>query len=142
MVSEGDVCGLRATVRAEGGGVGGRGGLWGWCPLPLLRVAAVLSVCLKCLPKTCLSDLLKPVFLPVWVSTVWDLDFTETEPLDPRIEEEITEDGLGAFSSLYQALAPFATGDDKSRGVRWMDGSGLCCSAEALCLSVAQFALS
>lgn len=78
----------------------------------------------------------------MWVSTVWDLDFTETEPLDPRIEEEITEDGLGAFSSLYQALTPFATGDDKSRGVRWMDGSGLCCSAEALYLFIAQFALS
>ena len=62
--------------------------------------------------------MLKPVILPVWVSTVWDLDFTETEPLDPRIEEEITEDGLGAFSSLYQALTPFATGDDTSRGVR------------------------
>lgn len=55
----------------------------------------------------------------VWVSTVWDLDFTETEPLDPRIEEEITEDGLGAFSSLYQALTPFATGDDTSRGNIW-----------------------
>ncbi|OXB81270.1 UNVERIFIED_CONTAM: hypothetical protein H355_014314 [Colinus virginianus] len=53
----------------------------------------------------------------VWVSTVWDLDFTETEPLDARIEEGITEHGVGAFSSLYQALTPFATGDDKSRGV-------------------------
>uniref|UniRef100_A0A8C9L3D9 Condensin-2 complex subunit D3 n=1 Tax=Pavo cristatus TaxID=9049 RepID=A0A8C9L3D9_PAVCR len=66
-----------------------------------------------------LSDLLKPVILPVWVSTVWDLDFTETEPLDPRIEEEITADGLGAFTSLYQALTPFASGDDKSRGSIW-----------------------
>ncbi|XP_015739388.1 condensin-2 complex subunit D3 isoform X2 [Coturnix japonica] len=55
----------------------------------------------------------------VWVSTVWDLDFNETEPLDPHIEEEITEDGLAAFNSLYQALAPFATGDDKSRGNIW-----------------------
>lgn len=102
-------------------------------------MAAALSIRLKCWPKNCLSDLLKPVILPVWVSTVWDLDFTETEPLDPRIEEEITEDGLGAFSSLYQALTPFATGDDTSRGVRWMDGAGLCCSAEAsvlFCCSV------
>ncbi|XP_021231653.1 condensin-2 complex subunit D3 isoform X2 [Numida meleagris] len=55
----------------------------------------------------------------VWVSTVWDLDFTDTEPLDPRIEEEITEDGLGAFTSLYCALTPFATGNDKSRGNIW-----------------------
>ncbi|NXJ10790.1 CNDD3 protein, partial [Odontophorus gujanensis] len=55
----------------------------------------------------------------VWVSTVWDLDFTEAEPLDPRIEEGITEHGVGAFTSLYQALMPFATGDDKSRGNIW-----------------------
>ncbi|XP_072211018.1 condensin-2 complex subunit D3 [Excalfactoria chinensis] len=55
----------------------------------------------------------------VWVSTVWDLDFTETEPLDPHIEEEITEDGLAAFTSMHRVLTPFATGDDKSRGNIW-----------------------
>uniref|UniRef100_A0A8B9TAD2 Condensin-2 complex subunit D3 n=1 Tax=Anas platyrhynchos TaxID=8839 RepID=A0A8B9TAD2_ANAPL len=38
----------------------------------------------------------------VWVNTVWDLDFTEAEPLDPKIEREITEDGLNAFTCLYQ----------------------------------------
>uniref|UniRef100_A0A8C3L149 Condensin-2 complex subunit D3 n=1 Tax=Chrysolophus pictus TaxID=9089 RepID=A0A8C3L149_CHRPC len=66
-----------------------------------------------------MNSTLMPWCSSLWVSTVWDLDFTETEPLDPRIEEEITEDGLGAFSSLYQALTPFATGDDKSRGNIW-----------------------
>uniref|UniRef100_A0A8C3SHY0 Condensin-2 complex subunit D3 n=1 Tax=Chelydra serpentina TaxID=8475 RepID=A0A8C3SHY0_CHESE len=42
-----------------------------------------------------------------WVDTVWELDFTETEPLDSRIEEGITEDGLDAFSELYKNLYSF-----------------------------------
>ncbi|NXX50563.1 CNDD3 protein, partial [Tricholaema leucomelas] len=44
-----------------------------------------------------------------WVRTVWDLDFTEVDALDSRIEEEIAGDGLDVFTSLYQALVPFAT---------------------------------
>ncbi|NXJ89999.1 CNDD3 protein, partial [Corythaixoides concolor] len=55
----------------------------------------------------------------VWASTVWDLDFTETEPLDPRVAEEITGDGLGAFAGLYQALSPFAAEDPEHRGNIW-----------------------
>uniref|UniRef100_A0A7M4E267 Condensin-2 complex subunit D3 n=1 Tax=Crocodylus porosus TaxID=8502 RepID=A0A7M4E267_CROPO len=43
-----------------------------------------------------------------WVDTVWDLDFTEAEPLDSRVEEGITEDGLDAFTRLYDTLSPFA----------------------------------
>ncbi|NXU19352.1 CNDD3 protein, partial [Pardalotus punctatus] len=54
-----------------------------------------------------------------WVDTVWDLDFTEAEPLDPWIAEEITADGLGAFTCLYRALAPFAAGDLESRENVW-----------------------
>ncbi|NXA03856.1 CNDD3 protein, partial [Sapayoa aenigma] len=46
-----------------------------------------------------------------WVDAVWDLDFTETEPLDSWIAEEITADGLDPFTCLYQALSPFAAGD-------------------------------
>ncbi|NXM68985.1 CNDD3 protein, partial [Serilophus lunatus] len=46
-----------------------------------------------------------------WVDTVWDLDFTETEPLDSWIAEEITADGLDPFTCLYQALSPFADGN-------------------------------
>ncbi|XP_053126164.1 condensin-2 complex subunit D3 isoform X2 [Hemicordylus capensis] len=43
-----------------------------------------------------------------WVDTIWELDFTETEPLDPRQESVITEDGLDAFTQLYKGLCPFA----------------------------------
>ncbi|XP_075772514.1 condensin-2 complex subunit D3-L [Pelodiscus sinensis] len=46
-----------------------------------------------------------------WVDTVWELDFTETEPLDSRIEEGITEDGLDAFTQLYKYLYSFASED-------------------------------
>uniref|UniRef100_A0A8D0HCF3 Condensin-2 complex subunit D3 n=1 Tax=Sphenodon punctatus TaxID=8508 RepID=A0A8D0HCF3_SPHPU len=51
---------------------------------------------------------------PAWVDTVWELDFTETEPLDSRIEDEITEDGLNAFSQLYKNLSSFATEDHRT----------------------------
>ncbi|NXE97034.1 CNDD3 protein, partial [Menura novaehollandiae] len=54
-----------------------------------------------------------------WVDTVWDLDFTETEPLDPWIAEEITVDGLDTFTCLYQALAPFAAEDQDNRENIW-----------------------
>ncbi|RLV98116.1 hypothetical protein DV515_00011072, partial [Chloebia gouldiae] len=46
----------------------------------------------------------------VWVDAVWDMDFTETEPLDPWIVEEITANELDTFTCLYSALAPFAAG--------------------------------
>ncbi|XP_027299947.3 condensin-2 complex subunit D3 [Anas platyrhynchos] len=55
----------------------------------------------------------------VWVNTVWDLDFTEAEPLDPKIEREITEDGLNAFTCLYQALSPFTVVDNENRRNIW-----------------------
>lgn len=48
---------------------------------------------------------------------MWDLEFTEFEPLDPRIAEDITADGLDSFTSLYSALAPFAAGEQESREV-------------------------
>ncbi|NXN20902.1 CNDD3 protein, partial [Nycticryphes semicollaris] len=55
----------------------------------------------------------------VWANAVWDLDFTEVEPLDARIEEEITEAGLDAFTRLYQALWPFAGEDRENRENIW-----------------------
>ncbi|XP_005058897.1 PREDICTED: condensin-2 complex subunit D3, partial [Ficedula albicollis] len=55
----------------------------------------------------------------VWVDAVWDLDFTDTEPLDPRIAEEITTNGLSTFTCLYQALEPFAAGDQESSENVW-----------------------
>nr|XP_030146630.3 condensin-2 complex subunit D3 isoform X1 [Taeniopygia guttata] len=51
-----------------------------------------------------------PGLAAVWVDAVWDMDFTETEPLDPCIVEEITADELSPFTSLYSALVPFAAG--------------------------------
>uniref|UniRef100_A0A663LWH1 Condensin-2 complex subunit D3 n=1 Tax=Athene cunicularia TaxID=194338 RepID=A0A663LWH1_ATHCN len=39
---------------------------------------------------------------------VWDLDFTEAEPLDSSIAEAVTEEGLNAFTWLYRSLSPFA----------------------------------
>ncbi|KAF5921357.1 hypothetical protein HPG69_019406, partial [Diceros bicornis minor] len=54
-----------------------------------------------------------------WVDTVWELDFTETEPLDPSIEAEIIETGLNAFTKLYESLSPFATEEHGSTESIW-----------------------
>ncbi|KAF6082195.1 non-SMC condensin II complex subunit D3 [Phyllostomus discolor] len=56
---------------------------------------------------------------PEWVDTVWELDFTETEPLDPSIEAEIIETGLDAFTKLYESLFHFATEEHGSTEVIW-----------------------
>ncbi|NXD82346.1 CNDD3 protein, partial [Halcyon senegalensis] len=55
----------------------------------------------------------------VWVSTVWDLDFTEVDPLDAGIAEEVAGDGLDAFTGLYRALLPFAGEDGAGRENIW-----------------------
>lgn len=52
------------------------------------------------------------------MDTVWELDFTETEPLDPSIEAEIIETGLDAFTKLYENLFHFATEEHGSTEVR------------------------
>ncbi|XP_076968507.1 condensin-2 complex subunit D3 isoform X2 [Tamandua tetradactyla] len=67
-----------------------------------------------CLQPWCPLDL-----SPAWVDTVWDLDFTETEPLDPSIEAEITENGLKVFTQLYESLFPFATEEHGSTESIW-----------------------
>ncbi|NXP77394.1 CNDD3 protein, partial [Ramphastos sulfuratus] len=54
-----------------------------------------------------------------WVSTVWDLNFTEVDPLDSLIEEKIAGDDLNAFISLYQALVPFAAENGSSTENIW-----------------------
>nr|XP_045000999.1 condensin-2 complex subunit D3 isoform X1 [Jaculus jaculus] len=56
---------------------------------------------------------------PEWVDTVWEMDFTETEPLDPSIEAEIIETGLNAFTKLYESLFPFATEEHGSLESIW-----------------------
>jgi condensin-2 complex subunit D3 len=52
------------------------------------------------------------------VKTVWDLDFTEIEPLDPSIVGEILETGRDAFTKLYGSLFPFATDESGSLEVK------------------------
>ncbi|XP_075420178.1 condensin-2 complex subunit D3 isoform X2 [Tenrec ecaudatus] len=54
-----------------------------------------------------------------WVDTVWELDFTEAEPLDPSIEADIIENGLDAFTKLYESLLPFATEEHGSTENLW-----------------------
>ncbi|XP_070256151.1 condensin-2 complex subunit D3 isoform X1 [Myotis yumanensis] len=54
-----------------------------------------------------------------WVETVWELDFTETEPLDPSIEAEIIETGLDAFTKLHESLLRFATEEHGSTEIFW-----------------------
>uniref|UniRef100_A0A803TER8 Non-SMC condensin II complex subunit D3 n=1 Tax=Anolis carolinensis TaxID=28377 RepID=A0A803TER8_ANOCA len=55
------------------------------------------------------------LFLPsAWVDTTWELEFTDTDPLDPRLENQITDDGLEAFSHLCATLSPFAADDGES----------------------------
>ncbi|XP_041625838.1 condensin-2 complex subunit D3 isoform X2 [Vulpes lagopus] len=46
---------------------------------------------------------------PGWVDAVWEADFTEAEPLDPRVEAEILETGLSAFTKLHEGIVPFTT---------------------------------
>lgn len=54
------------------------------------------------------------VLSPVWVDVVWDCEFTDTEPLDPSIEEEIKED-LNVFKKVYKQLLPFSAEDDSTQ---------------------------
>uniref|UniRef100_A0A7N5K322 Condensin-2 complex subunit D3 n=1 Tax=Ailuropoda melanoleuca TaxID=9646 RepID=A0A7N5K322_AILME len=54
-----------------------------------------------------------------WVDAVWELDFTETEPLDPGIEAEILDTGLNAFTKLYESIFPFATEEHGSTESIW-----------------------
>lgn len=46
-----------------------------------------------------------------WVDTVWDFEFTHTDPLDPAIEEEINETP-DVFKKVYMQLQPFSNEDD------------------------------
>nr|DBA16536.1 TPA: hypothetical protein GDO54_003919 [Pyxicephalus adspersus] len=54
-----------------------------------------------------------------WVDSVWELEFTETEPLDPRVEAEIIEHGVEAFTNLYDSLLPFASADQENTRSVW-----------------------
>ncbi|NXK64436.1 CNDD3 protein, partial [Sylvietta virens] len=54
-----------------------------------------------------------------WVDAVWDLEFTETEPLDAYKAEEIAADGLKTCTRLYHALEPFVAGGQESTENVW-----------------------
>ncbi|NXL43845.1 CNDD3 protein, partial [Podilymbus podiceps] len=54
-----------------------------------------------------------------WASAVWELDFTEAEPLDSEAAEGIAGDGLDAFTWLYRALSPFAGEGGENRENIW-----------------------
>ncbi|XP_056136718.1 condensin-2 complex subunit D3 [Lampris incognitus] len=53
---------------------------------------------------------------PAWVDTIWDFEFTEAEPLDTAIEEEIVACGNKAFKNLYKCFLPYATDSGSSTG--------------------------
>uniref|UniRef100_A0A8B9Z3K1 Condensin-2 complex subunit D3 n=1 Tax=Buteo japonicus TaxID=224669 RepID=A0A8B9Z3K1_9AVES len=44
------------------------------------------------------------------------MDFTEADPLDSRLAEEITGDGLDVFTGLYRSLLPFAAEHREENG--------------------------
>ncbi|XP_072526463.1 condensin-2 complex subunit D3 [Salminus brasiliensis] len=51
-----------------------------------------------------------------WVDTVWDCEFTDIEPLDSAIEDEIKEDSE-VFKKLYKQLLPFSSDDESTQNV-------------------------
>lgn len=51
-----------------------------------------------------------------WVDAVWDFEFTDTDPLDPVVEEEIKEDP-GVFKTIYMQLLHFSNEDDDNTQV-------------------------
>ncbi|NWH65606.1 CNDD3 protein, partial [Geococcyx californianus] len=54
----------------------------------------------------------------VWANAVWELDFTETEPLDSGTREAIVGDGPDGFIRLHRALSPFAAESPRSTEAR------------------------
>lgn len=54
------------------------------------------------------------------MDSVWELEFTETEPLDPRVEAEIVENGVEVFNNLYDSLLTFASADQENTRVSCM----------------------
>ncbi len=47
---------------------------------------------------------------------MWDFEFTDTDPLDPVVEEEIKEDP-GVFKTIYMQLLHFSNEDDDNTQV-------------------------
>ncbi|MCJ8749257.1 hypothetical protein PDJAM_G00174220 [Pangasius djambal] len=51
-----------------------------------------------------------------WVDAVWECEFTDAEPLDSAIEEEIKED-VNVFKNVYKRLQSFSAEDDNTQSV-------------------------
>lgn len=50
------------------------------------------------------------------MDAVWDVEFTESKPLDDPIKEELTAAGDKAFRNLYQCLLAHAEEQQQSAG--------------------------
>lgn len=57
------------------------------------------------------------VFCPVWVDAVWECEFTDAEPLDSAIEDEIKED-VSVFKEVYTRLLPFSCDEENVQVTR------------------------
>ncbi|KAM7408019.1 hypothetical protein PAMA_001936 [Pampus argenteus] len=51
-----------------------------------------------------------------WVDTVWDVEFTESKPLDDPIEDDLTATGDKSFRNLYQCLLAHADDQQQPAG--------------------------
>lgn len=53
---------------------------------------------------------------PDWVDAVWDLEFTERQPLDAMMEDELAAAGEKSFRTLYHCLMEQAAEQQRSSG--------------------------
>uniref|UniRef100_A0A3Q2DUI6 Non-SMC condensin II complex, subunit D3 n=1 Tax=Cyprinodon variegatus TaxID=28743 RepID=A0A3Q2DUI6_CYPVA len=53
---------------------------------------------------------------PDWVDAVWDLEFTERQPLDAMMEDELAAAGEKSFRTLYRCLMEQAAEQQRSSG--------------------------
>lgn len=63
-----------------------------------------------------LDDVIIVLWFPAWVEAMWDVEFTESKPLDDSIKEELTATGDKAFRNLYQCLLAHADDQQQSPG--------------------------
>ncbi|KAF7686726.1 condensin-2 complex subunit D3 [Silurus meridionalis] len=57
-----------------------------------------------------------PAVSTAWVDAVWECEFTDTEPLDPTVEDEIKED-VNVFKKVYKQLLPFSCEEENTQSV-------------------------
>ncbi|XP_067297852.1 condensin-2 complex subunit D3 isoform X2 [Pseudorasbora parva] len=76
-----------------------------------------------------------------WVDGVWDFEFTDTDPLDPVIEEEINEHP-SVFKTVYMQLLNFSNEDDDNTQNVWVVFGENGVSAKTLVAVLSYFILS